>query len=342
MSKKVLLGMSGGVDSTMSALILKDLGYEVEGVYMKLHNNDAYHEKNYNSVQKVGELLGIKTHFCDLSSDFKEKVYDYFVKSYEEGLTPNPCVVCNREIKFDKLFEIADALGADYLATGHYVRLIDGAIYEGSDKSKDQSYFLAKVRKDKLERILFPLGEKFKDDIKKSAKEIAILKDIAEQKESLEICFVEENYTDILKEHMDIDKAGDVINTQGNVIGDHSGYMHYTIGKRRGFNVHGAHDPHYVLDIDAKDNIITVGTYDELEVDTVTVKELNWLIDPPKDAFVCKIKVRYQSKPVECELKIEEEGIIIAHLKEGVFGVAKGQIAAFYDGERLLGGGVIS
>ncbi len=341
MSKKVLLGMSGGVDSTMSALILKDLGYEVKGVYMKLHNNDAYHEKNYNSVKKVGEYLGIKTHFCDLSSDFKVKVYDYFVKSYKKGLTPNPCVICNREIKFDKLFEIADALGADYLATGHYVRMIDGAIYEGGDKSKDQSYFLAKIQKDKLARILFPLGEKFKEDIKEAAKEIAILKDIAEQKESLEICFVEENYTDILKEHMDIDKTGKVINTKGDVVGDHSGYMHYTIGKRRGFNVHGAHDPHYVLDINAKDNIITVGTYDELKVDTVTVKELNWLIDPPEDTFVCKIKVRYQSQPVECELKIEKESIT-AYLKEGVFGVAKGQIAAFYDGERLLGGGVIS
>ncbi|MBN2767946.1 MAG: tRNA 2-thiouridine(34) synthase MnmA [Campylobacterales bacterium] len=341
MSKKVLLGMSGGVDSTVSALLLKEQGFEVEGVYMKLHDNEAYHEKNFKNVKNVGKYLGIKTHLCDMRADFKKKVYDYFVQSYKDGLTPNPCIVCNREIKFNKMFDIVEKLGANFLAMGHYVRLNEGAIYKGIDASKDQSYFLARVKKESLQKILFPLGERYKSDIKKIAGDIPLLKDIAEQKESLEICFVENEYTDILSKHMNIDQEGDVIDIKGNVIGKHSGYMHYTIGKRRGFYVHGAHDPHYVVDINAKDNIITVGTHDALEANTIHIQTLNWLIEPPRERFSCEIKVRYQSKPVACNLHITNGGNATAYLKEGVFGVAKGQVAAFYEGERLLGGGVI-
>jgi len=330
--------MSGGVDSTVAAILLQKEGYEVEGVYMKLHEKEGYHEANFSRARRVGDYLGIKVHFLDLGEEFRREVYDYFVESYREGLTPNPCVMCNRTIKFGQLMEFAERIGADHVATGHYVRCDGAFIYMARDKSKDQSYFLSEVRKAVLPRLLFPLGEWIKEDVKAFAAEIDVLKDIAVQKESSEICFVENDYTEILKKHMEIDLKGETVDTEGRVVGTHKGYMHYTIGKRRGFFVNGAHDPHYVLGIEADSNRIVVGTREKLEVSSFGLRQIN-LFEPLTD-FRCDVKVRYRTTAVPAEVRIDgDEGSV--RLEKPVFGLAKGQIAAFYDGERLLGGGVI-
>jgi len=336
--KRVLVGMSGGVDSTVTAILLQKEGYAVEGVYMKLHTKEGYHEDNFAKAQRVGEYLGINIHFLDLEEAFNKHVYDYFVQSYKDGLTPNPCVMCNREIKFGKMVEFADSLGIEYIATGHYVRCDGKNIYKAKDPNKDQSYFLAQINKAVLPRLLFPLGEWIKEDVKAFAKDIAVLQDIATQKESSEICFVENDYTEILEKYMNIDQEGETINAQGEVVGNHKGYMHYTIGKRRGFYVHGAHDPHFVIDIKPQSNQIVVGKREELAVTHIRIREIN--LFEKKEEFDCEVKVRYRTKAVPATVTIHgDEGEITLH--EPVYGVAKEQVAVFYEGDRLLGGGII-
>ncbi|MEA3456331.1 MAG: tRNA 2-thiouridine(34) synthase MnmA [Campylobacterota bacterium] len=338
MAKKVLVGMSGGVDSTVTAILLQREGYEVEGVYMKLHKKEGYHEANFTKAQRVAEYLGITIHFLDLGEAFKREVYDYFVESYKEGLTPNPCVMCNRTIKFGKMIEFADTVGADLISTGHYAKCDGEYISMADDKSKDQSYFLCEVKKEVLPRLIFPLGEWIKEDVKAFAEEIEILRDIAVQKESSEICFVENDYTEILEKHMNIDLEGETVDAEGNVVGNHKGYMHYTIGKRRGFFVNGAHDPHYVVAIKPEENQIVVGTREKLEESAFEVKQIN-LFEELSD-FKCSVKVRYRTAAVPAHVIIDGDRATV-QLEQPVFGLAKGQIAAFYDGERLLGGGVI-
>ena len=338
MSERVLVGMSGGVDSTVTAMLLQEQGYEIVGVYMKLHNKPGYHEENYEKAKRVGDYLGIEVHFHDLSQAFDKEVYSYFVESYKEGLTPNPCVVCNRTIKFGKMIDFADSLGIEKVATGHYLKCDGEYIYMAKDLSKDQSYFLSKVKKEVLPRLLFPLGEWMKEDVKAYASKVEILQDIASQKESSEICFVENSYDEVLAKHMDIDIPGETMDTEGNVVGTHKGYMHYTIGKRRGFFVNGAHDPHFVLEINPQKNQIVVGTKEKLEEHRFEVKDVTLFDD--LSVFSCGVKVRYRTEAVPCSVTIVN-GIADVILSEPVFGLAKGQIAAFYDNERLLGGGII-
>ena len=338
MKKRVLVGMSGGVDSTVTSILLQKEGYEVEGVYMKLHDKEGYHEANFTKAQRVGEYLGIKVHFLDLSKEFKTEVYDYFVESYKEGITPNPCVMCNRTIKFGKMIEFADNLGITYVATGHYVKCDGAFISMAQDANKDQSYFLCEVRKEVLPRLLFPLGSWVKEDVKAYASKIEVLQDFATQRESSEICFVENSYDEVLAKHMEIDRVGETLDTEGNVVGTHKGYMHYTIGKRKGFFVNGAHDPHFVLEIKPQTNQIVVGTKEKLEVHSFEVKQLN--LFKPLTQLECEVKVRYRTPAVRCSVVIEGDRAFVS-LKEPVFGLAKGQISAFYEGAILLGGGVI-
>ncbi|EKD2119949.1 7-cyano-7-deazaguanine synthase, partial [Campylobacter jejuni] len=191
---KILVAMSGGVDSTVTAYKLKNLGHEVIGCYMKLHGKPNYHEENIKKVEKVANFLQIPYHILDLQEDFKNKVYMPFVDTYKEGKTPNPCALCNRFIKLGKLLEFAKSLGCEKLATGHYARLENNLIKTAVDESKDQSYFLASADKEALKYLIFPLGEMKKEDVKKFASTIEVLKSFATQKESSEICFVEDTY----------------------------------------------------------------------------------------------------------------------------------------------------
>jgi tRNA-specific 2-thiouridylase len=330
--------MSGGVDSTVSAVLLQEMGYEVVGIYMIMHNLEELNRKNIAKAKKVAKYLGIELLIYDIQDSFKDLVYSYFIDSYKEGLTPNPCVVCNRQIKFGKMVEFANSLNIEKIATGHYVRVKDGFFYKGKDLSKDQSYFLAEVKKDIVNRVIFPLGEWLKEDVKKFANNIEVLKEFAKQSESSEICFVENSYVEILNRHFNTNKPGVVKDINGKVVGEHKGYMHYTIGKRRGFFVKGAHTPHYVLDLDAKNNTLIVGTKDMLQKNFIKIANINLFIN--RSEFECEVKVRYRTKGVRAKVTIINNlGTI--ELFEPVLGIAKGQFAVFYDGDKLLGGGEI-
>jgi len=334
--KKVMVGMSGGIDSSVTAYMLQKEGFEVEGCYLKLHNRtDGYHERNLEYIEDVAKFLNIKYHILDLADKFTAEVYDYFVDSYLEGTTPNPCVKCNRQIKFGAMLTFAKEHGASFLATGHYAKTDGKFFYEADDKTKDQSYFLSQVDKEALPYMMFPLSTYKKEDIVKfGAKLDSAYKRITEKNESQEICFVETVYTDVVKKHANIDTPGNVLDEKGNIIGEHKGYAHYTIGKRRGFSVKGAHEPHFVTKLNPKDNTIVVGKKAALEINKVIAENLNMFIEDKE--FSCSVKLRYRSASTPCDIKIENDNVTIS-LKEPVFGVATGQLAVFYDEQKVIG-----
>lgn len=336
---KIALLMSGGIDSSYSAYLLKNQGHEVVGIYLKLHDDEKKHAINIANIEKVSQHLGVETHIIDAKALFKEHVYDYFVRSYEQGRTPNPCAFCNPRMKFGFAFEKAMELGCEKIATGHYARVKDGHIQEASDMTKDQSYFLFGLKKEVIEKILFPLGEMKKEDIKPIALEkLPWLGTLETYKESQEICFVTDTYIDILKKHLNVDQKGLIKDTEGNVIGEHKGYMHYTIGKRKGLTVNGAHEPHFVVGIDAKTNTVIAGKKEDLLQKRVVAQNFSLPQDFQEGTY--GIKVRYRSPQAKAHVRLEND-TIIAELEDGVYGLASGQALVVYQDDLVLGGGWI-
>ncbi|MDA3968104.1 tRNA 2-thiouridine(34) synthase MnmA [Helicobacter ibis] len=345
--KKVLLLMSGGVDSSYCAYLLQKAGYVVHGVYLKLHDKEEKHNYYIRNIEKCAEALGISYDIVDERGLFKEAVYDYFVESYKKGLTPNPCAMCNPKVKFSIAFNMADKLGYDFVATGHYAQIIDSKIAQAVDTYKDQSYFLFGLRQEWIERIIFPLGDKIKKDVKPIAlNELPWLGTLETYKDSQEICFVENTYVDVLEKHFNTNNEGDVLDTKGNKIGKHKGYMQYTIGKRKGFTINGALTPHYVVKINPDNNTIVVGDKEELAINEVRAINVSLPIDlfANNAKLECDVKIRYKSHKVKAEVELEREGnkeIIVARLSESAYGVAQGQALVLYEENKVLGGGFI-
>ncbi|MCH5322111.1 MAG: tRNA 2-thiouridine(34) synthase MnmA [Helicobacter sp.] len=345
--KKVLLLASGGVDSSYCAFLLQKQGYSVLMVYLKLHDKEEKHQYYINNIKQCAKHLNLPYEIIDERELFKTKVYDYFVESYQKGLTPNPCAMCNPYVKFGVAFGLADKMGFDFVATGHYAQIKENKIAQSVDKHKDQSYFLFGLKPEWIPRILFPLGDKKKEEIKPIAlKELPWLGNLETYKDSQEICFVDKTYMDILKKHCNPNKSGVVVDCKGEKIGTHRGYMHYTIGKRKGLTIPGALSPHYVLSINPQDNTIVAGSKEELAVSEIYAMNFSLpkMYFQEANELLCEIKVRYKSHKVPAKVTLEDKGkneIIKAFLKEPVYGVAKGQALVLYEEDKVLGGGFI-
>ena len=342
---KVLLGLSGGVDSTAAALLLKEKGYKVTGFYFDV---TGVNEEGRREARQVAEQLGIELICTDVSGEFREKVIGKFCSEYLHGRTPNPCVVCNPNIKFKKLTETADSIGAYYIATGHYCRIFrndeSGACYvsRAANEKKDQSYMLYRLGQDVLRRLIFPLGE-FCD--KEQTRELARSKNLqnAEKKDSQEICFVDpsENYVDYIKSLGYDSKPGNFIDREGKSLGPHKGIVNYTIGQRKGLGI-ALGKPAFVTKIDYDRNTITLGSNEDLFSNKVVSSDNVFSFGKAEnyDGMKVMAKVRYSAKPSEAVINVDGN-IITTIFKEPQRAATPGQSIVFYVDDHVIGGGFI-
>ncbi len=355
---KVMAAMSGGVDSSVAAYLLKESGYDVTGVTMcfgisdneKKMNNSTQRNavkccgiESINDAARVCSLLGINHYVYDFSSEMQKYVIKPFIKAYMEGKTPNPCIECNRFLKFDILLKKAKALGFNYLATGHYAGIIkrNNSLYlsKAIDEKKDQSYFLYTIRKESLKNILFPLYKYTKHEVRKIAKSNSL--PVAAKAESQEICFVpNDNYRKFIGVNKELsNKPGQIIDVNGSVLGSHDGVFNYTVGQRKGIKI-SSRVPLYVLSIDSNSNNIVVGNRSLLGRKKLTGKELNLLIDKlPERA---KAKIRYNHKETDCKIRPLSNSLIEVVFDDPQDAVTPGQSIVFYDDSIVIGGAVIS
>ena len=353
--KKVIVGISGGVDSAVAAYLLKKQGYDVEGLFMRnwdssvnndingnptLNNDICSQEEDYNDAVKVCEKLGIKLHRIDFVKEYWDYVFEYFLDELKKGRTPNPDIMCNKYIKFDMFKKEAMKLGADYIATGHYAREKNGKLLRGVDDNKDQTYFLSQVTKKQLENVLFPIGDYVKDEVRKIAHEQNLV--VADKKDSTGICFIgERNFKKFLTNYLP-NQPGNIVDIDtNNIIGTHTGLMYYTIGQRRGLNIGGNEDRLYVVGKDLNKNILYVSLGDDtkyLQTTEAIIEDVNFISDerPTK----CTAKFRYRQKDVDVELEYLNDGNILVKY-DNVKSVTPGQACVFYLGEECLGGGII-
>jgi tRNA-specific 2-thiouridylase len=336
---KVLVAMSGGVDSSVSAALLKKAGFDVVGVFMKL-NNLPQSKESEKRAGRIAKILKISFSVIDLRKEFKKKVIDCFLKEYKKGMTPNPCVICNKEIKFGLLLEKILKVGADFLATGHYVKTkkIKEKIHLFSGGEKDQSYFLWKLSQKQLGRVFFPVGHYNKDEVRGLAKEFKLL--LLKIPESQEICFVPNDINDFLSRYFK-PKPGKIIDNQGKILGLHQGLYFYTIGQRKGINLSGG--PYYVLDKDLKkNNLVVTKKEKDLDRKELIAGSVNWILGKePKFPLKVEVKIRYRHKPVSATVNLLNKKDIKVIFNKPQRAITPGQSVVFYNGKELLGGGII-
>lgn len=341
MEKVCYVALSGGVDSAAAAVILKNRGYEVRGITLRL-KPDNLADRDIGDAEKVASTLGIPITVIDAREDFK-KVTDYFCKEYLNGRTPNPCVFCNPEIKFKKMLEYVENNGGDYLATGHYAYCeqdTDGKyIIRKNPTGKDQSYFLCRLNQNILSRVIFPLNDYGKDETRALAQGAGL--SVAQKKDSLEVCFIPDNdYISFVEKQFKPEyMPGDFLSSDNTVLGKHGGIYKYTIGQRKGLGAFGK--PMYVLSLNKEKNTVTIGDNAELFKSEINLSSLHFLKgSAPDGVFDCTIKIRCASRPAEATVYINGD-IAKAVFKEPQRAAAPGQTAAFYSGDILLGGATI-
>ena len=348
---RVLVAMSGGVDSSVAAALLVKQGYDVVGATMKLfcHDGDLPDRPccsldSVNDARRVCERLGVPHYVLNLESAFGRDVVDDFVAEYSRGRTPIPCVRCNTFTKFRDLLHKADAIDAHWIATGHYARMVNGVLHRGEDSAKDQSYFLWGIHRSVLERLLLPVGTLSKPETRAVARELGLLH-VADKVESQDICFVPDgDHTKIIAQRLGADAPalapGPIVTEDGEPAGEHQGFARYTIGQRRGLPG-GYLVPMYVVDIRPESRTVVIGPRDALLGRGLVAREFNWLGEPARTGQQVQVQVRHRTAPAPAELLRVEGNEVELALAEPVSAIAPGQSVVLYDGARVLGGGVI-
>jgi tRNA-specific 2-thiouridylase len=357
-SKKVIVGMSGGVDSSVSAYLLQQQGYQVEGLFMKNweeDDNDEYcaASEDLKDAQQVCDKLGIELHTVNFAAEYWDNVFEYFLEEYRAGRTPNPDIICNKEIKFKAFLEFAaEVLDADYIATGHYVRRADlgehWAMQRGLDNNKDQSYFLYTLAEKHLAQTLFPVGELEKPLVRKIAEEQGLI--THNKKDSTGICFIgERKFKDFLQKYIPA-QPGIIETPEGEAIGKHDGLMYHTLGQRKGLLIGGmknaSEEPWYVVAKDLKRNVLIAGqgaNHPLLFSDGLIANQLHWVDRKgPQQKVQLTVKTRYRQQDVPCTVEALDNGEVKVIFEHPEKAVTPGQSAVFYDGEICLGGGIIN
>ena len=352
--KKAIIAMSGGVDSSVAAYFIKQKGFECIGATMKLYDNEDIgisREKtccsldDIDDARAVAQKLGMPYYVFNFKEEFEKRVIEKFIKTYEIGGTPNPCIDCNRYLKFEKLMQRMKELQYDYVVTGHYadIEYKDGRylLKKGKDLSKDQSYVLYSLTQFQLEHTLFPLGKYSKEEIRRVAEENGFVN--ARKKDSQDICFVPDgDYSKFIEGYCNKKyEKGFFIDKDGNILGEHNGIIRYTIGQRKGLNISLGH-PAYVVSKDIENNTVTLGANEDLFCDTLFANDFNWIIEKPKNPINCFAKTRYNMKEVPCRVECEENSDRVKVVFDNpVRAVTSGQAVVLYDGDYVLGGGTI-
>lgn len=350
--KTVVLGMSGGVDSAVSAWLLKRQGYNVIALFM--HNWEETDdgcctaEQDFEDVKRVSARLEIPYYSVNFAAEYKERVFSYFLDEYSKGRTPNPDVLCNREIKFGPFLQYAKALGADYIATGHYcgIRHDNGVHYllKAKDQNKDQTYFLNQLSQEQLADVMFPLQNVDKTEVRKIAAELGLAN--AKKKDSTGICFIgERNFRNFLQTYLP-NQVGEIVDVNGKVVGEHIGLMYYTLGQRRGLGLGGTTEGQgrwFVVDKDLPNNrlIVSHGDEDVLMSKSLVANRVNWIPSLPAKQFNCKAKFRYRQPEQEVDVSVDCEGRVDVVFHEKQRAVTPGQFVVFYLEDKCIGGGVI-
>ena len=355
--------MSGGVDSSVAAWLLREQGHEVIGLFMRHGIEDApvcsvgqqtaktpqprkqgcCSAADADDARRVADALGITFYAVNFEAQF-DRIVDYFVDEYTAGRTPNPCIVCNTWLKFGKLFEYADGVGAQFVATGHHARLASAAgeftLCRGQDARKDQSYVLFGIDRRLLGRLLLPVGEHGKDEVRRIAGRLGLR--VAHKPDSQEICFVpdQDHARFVRSRRGEIDTSGQIVTSDGSVVGSHDGLERFTIGQRKGLGI-AFGEPRYVIRLEPDTRRVVVGTKDELARTELTAAKSNWLIDQPAAPIRCQVKIRYRSPAADATLTPLEGGRFLVNFDQPCHGVAPGQAAVCYQGDRVLGGGWI-